>query len=100
MACPERERLESALGEMLNQRDYLNKLSRDDPRFGQLKQEIERLSIKVDQAQGNLHAVNRFHRFRSRFWGANNSGTEIVSQPRRAGFGLACRNISPGCCRR
>ena len=62
MACPERERLESALGEMLNRRDYLNKLSRDDPRFGQLKQEIERLSIKVDQAQQELQTHKDVHR--------------------------------------
>ena len=54
MYCPERERLESALAEVLSRRDYLSKLSCDDPDFGQLKQEIEKLSLKVDQAHRAL----------------------------------------------
>ena len=55
MLCEERERLESALAEMVNRLDYLNKLRRDDPNLRLLKPEIERLSLKIHQAQRKLH---------------------------------------------
>ena len=57
MPCEERERLESALDEMVNRLDYLNKLRRNDPKLRLLKQEIERLSLKIHQAQRKLHTV-------------------------------------------
>ena len=34
MQCPERERLESALMEMVSRLDYLQKLRLDDPNLG------------------------------------------------------------------
>jgi hypothetical protein len=55
MPCEQRERLESALAEMVNRLDYLNKLRRGDPKLCLLKQEIERLSLKIHQAQRKLH---------------------------------------------
>jgi hypothetical protein len=55
MPCEERERLESGLAEMVNRLHYLNKLRRNDPKLRLLKQEIERLSLKIHQAQRKLH---------------------------------------------
>jgi hypothetical protein len=49
--------LEFALIEMAIRLDYLNKLRRDDPNLGQLKQEIERLSLKVHQAQRECRPI-------------------------------------------
>ena len=61
MPCPERERLESALMEMVDRLDYLRKLRLDDPNLGGLKQEIERLTLKVQQAQRELKAHRDAH---------------------------------------
>src|SRR6478735_1133699 len=55
MPCEERERLESGLVEMVNRLDYLIKLRRNDPKPRLLKQKIERLSLKIHQAQRKLH---------------------------------------------
>jgi hypothetical protein len=52
--CPERERLESALAEMMDRFGYLTKLRFDDPSLGRLAQEIERLSLRVEQAKRKL----------------------------------------------
>jgi hypothetical protein len=49
--CSERERLESALAEMVSRLDYLTKLSHGDPSLDRLTQEIERLSLRVEQAK-------------------------------------------------
>jgi hypothetical protein len=44
MDCQEREELEAIITAVLDRRDELNKISSDDPNFGQYKQEIEKLS--------------------------------------------------------
>ncbi len=54
MECLEREELEDILAAVLNRRDELNKISRDDPNFGQHKQEIENLSLRARRAQEDL----------------------------------------------
>ena len=59
--CPERERLESALMEMVDRLDYLRKLRLDDPNLGGLKQEIRRLSLKIQQVQRELQAHRDAH---------------------------------------
>ena len=61
MQCPERERLESALMEMVDRLDYLQKLRLDDPNLGGLKQEIRRLSLKIQQVQRELQAHRDAH---------------------------------------
>jgi hypothetical protein len=58
--CPEREGLESALMEMVDRLDYLQKL-RLDPNLGGLKQEIERPTLKIQQAQRELKAHREGH---------------------------------------
>jgi hypothetical protein len=52
--CADRERLESALIEMVDRLGYLQKLRLSNPSFGRLKQEIERLSLKIQQAMREL----------------------------------------------
>jgi len=59
--CPERERLESALAEMMGRLDYLTKLSFGDPGLDRLTQEIERLSLRVEQAKRNLQTHRNEH---------------------------------------
>jgi hypothetical protein len=61
MQCPERERLEFALMEMLDRLDYLQKLRLDDPNLGGLKQEVERLTLKIQQVQRELQAHRDAH---------------------------------------
>ena len=61
MPCPERERLEFALMEMVDRLDYLRKLRLDDPNLGGLTQEIERLTLKIQQAQRDLQAHRDGH---------------------------------------
>jgi hypothetical protein len=57
--CPERERLESTLTEMVDRLGYLNKLRLGDPSLDRLTQEIGRLKLRVDQARQEL----RVHRY-------------------------------------
>jgi uncharacterized protein YydD (DUF2326 family) len=45
--CSERERLESALAEMVSRLDYLTKLSHGDPSLDRLTQEIVRVNSRV-----------------------------------------------------
>jgi hypothetical protein len=59
--CSERERLESALAEMVSRLDYLTKLSHGDPSLDRLTQEIERLSLRVEQAGRKLRAHKDEH---------------------------------------
>jgi hypothetical protein len=54
MDCQEREELEAIITAVLDRRDELNKISSDDPNFGQYKQEIEKLSIRARRAQEEL----------------------------------------------
>ncbi len=61
MPCPERERLEFALMEMMDRLDYLQKLRLDDPTLGGLKQEIKRLTLKIQQLQRELKAHREGH---------------------------------------
>jgi hypothetical protein len=61
MPCAERERLESALMEMVDRLDYLQKLRVDDPNLGGLKQEIRRLSLKIQQVRRELQAHREGH---------------------------------------
>ena len=61
MPCEERERLESALAEMVSRLDYLTKLSRGDPNLDRLAQEIERLSLRVQQGKRKLQAHKDGH---------------------------------------
>jgi len=61
MDCQEREELVDILTAVLNRRDELNKISRDDPNFGQYKQEIEKLSIRAERAQQELQAHKDGH---------------------------------------
>jgi hypothetical protein len=60
MPCEERQRLESALAEMVNHLDYLTKLSRD-PSLDRLAQEIERMSLRFRQAKRKLQAHGDEH---------------------------------------
>jgi hypothetical protein len=46
--------LEAIIAAVLDRRDELNKISRDDPNFGQYKQEIEKLSVRARRAQEEL----------------------------------------------
>ena len=55
--CSERERLESALAEMVSR--YLTKLSHGDSSLDRLAQEIERLSLRIEQARRKL-GVHRY----------------------------------------
>jgi hypothetical protein len=59
--CADRERLESALIEMVDRLGYLQKLRLSNPSFGRLKQEIERLSLKIQQAMRELQAHRDGH---------------------------------------
>jgi hypothetical protein len=59
--CPERERLESALAEMVSRLDHLQKLRLDDPDLGGLKQEIRKLSLNIQQAQRELQEHREGH---------------------------------------
>jgi hypothetical protein len=47
--------------EMVDRLDYLQKLRLDDPNLGGLKQEIRRLSLKIQQMQRELQAHRDAH---------------------------------------
>ena len=61
MQCPERERLEFALMEMLDRLDYLQELYRRNQSLDLLEQEIKRLGLRVQQMQLRLHVHLRVH---------------------------------------
>jgi len=52
---------QSALAEMMGRLDYLTKLSFGDPGLDRLTQEIERLSLRVEQAKRNLQTHRNEH---------------------------------------
>ena len=59
--CPERERLEFALMEMVDRLDYLQELYRRNQSLDLLEQEIKRLSLRVQQMQLRLRVHLRVH---------------------------------------
>ena len=61
MPCPERERLEFALMEMIDRLDYLQGLHSRNRNLDLLEQEIERLSLRVQQMQLRLRVHLRVH---------------------------------------
>jgi hypothetical protein len=61
MPCPERERLEFALMEMIDRLDYLQGLHSRNRNLDLLEQEIERLSLRVQQMQLLLRVHLRVH---------------------------------------
>jgi len=61
MQCPERERLEFALMEMMDRLDYLQELHSRNRDLDLLAQEIERLHLRVQQMQLRLRAHLRVH---------------------------------------
>ena len=61
MPCEERERLERVLTEMVDRLGYLAKLSFGDPSLDRLTQEIEKLSLRVEQARRQLQTHKDGH---------------------------------------
>ena len=61
MPCPERERLKFALMEMMDRLDYLQGLHSRNRDLDLLEQEIERLSLRVQQIQLRLRMHLRVH---------------------------------------
>ena len=61
MPCPERERLEFALMEMMDRLDYLQELHSRNRDLDLLAQEIERLHLRVQQMQLRLRVHLRVH---------------------------------------
>ena len=61
MPCPERERLEFALMEMIDRLGYLQGLHSRNRNLDLLEQEIERLSLRVQQMQLRLRVHLRVH---------------------------------------
>ena len=59
--CPERERLEFALMEMMDRLDYLQELHSRNRDLDLLAQEIERLHLRVQQMQLRLRVHLRVH---------------------------------------
>jgi hypothetical protein len=59
--CPERERLEFALMEMVDRLDYLQELHSRNRSLDLLEQEIERLGLRVQQMQLGLRVHLRVH---------------------------------------
>jgi hypothetical protein len=62
MDCQEREELEAIITAVLDRRDELNKISSDDPNFGQYQQEIEKLNVRARRAQEELLMHRDVHR--------------------------------------
>jgi hypothetical protein len=61
MQCPERERLEFALMEMVDRLDYLQGLRLRDQTLDLLDQEIKRLGLRVQQMQLRLRVHLSVH---------------------------------------
>ena len=59
--CPERERLEFALMEMVDRLDYLQELYRRNQSLDLLEQEIKRLGLRVQQMQLRFRVHLRVH---------------------------------------